>query len=176
MRWSRFVRFAIEEFREVLPPTVFFAIGFNLIELTTQLLLDDYLVRFANFMVATAAALLVGKAVLVANRLPFLNRFDTAPLIRPILFKTVVYTVVVFLVRFLERLVEYGFHGGTVMALPGYIVHHFSWHRFAAVQIWTFVLFLLYTSATELNARLGHGELTRHLFTRHSPNARLRRR
>jgi hypothetical protein len=28
------------------PPTVFFSIGFNLIELTTQLVLDVYLVRF----------------------------------------------------------------------------------------------------------------------------------
>ena len=69
---------------------MFFAVGFNLVELTTQLVLDDYLARFANYMVATAAALVVGKAVLLANMLPFLRRFDRAPLIRPILFKTIV--------------------------------------------------------------------------------------
>jgi hypothetical protein len=48
-------------------------------------------------MLATTMALVVGKAVLVANVLPFLHRFDTAPLIRPILFKTIVYWAVVFL-------------------------------------------------------------------------------
>jgi hypothetical protein len=107
MASSRIAAFLVKELKEVLPPTLFFAIGFCIIELTTQLILDDYLVRFANYMVAVGVALVVGKAVLVANLLPFLRRFDTAPLIWPVLFKSVVYTIVVFLVRFLERLVEY---------------------------------------------------------------------
>ena len=59
--------FIIKEIREALPAMVFFAIGFNLIVLTTQLILDDYGAQFAGFMVATMAALLVGKAVLVAK-------------------------------------------------------------------------------------------------------------
>jgi len=50
-------------------------------------------------MVATMAALVVGKAVLVANAMPFLRRFDTAPMLQPVLFKTIVYWVVVILVR-----------------------------------------------------------------------------
>ena len=93
---SRAMAFVLQEIKEALPPIVFFAVGFNLIELTTQLVLDDYLVRFANYLVATMAALVVGKAVLLANVLPIIRRFDNAPLIRPILFKTVIYTVLVF--------------------------------------------------------------------------------
>jgi len=34
-------------------------------------------------------ALVVGKSVLVANAMPFLRRFDTAPIIQPVLFKTI---------------------------------------------------------------------------------------
>ena len=60
---SRLVAFLIKELREIVPPTVFFAVGFNLILLTTKLLLADYRVHFANFMVATMTALVVGKAV-----------------------------------------------------------------------------------------------------------------
>jgi hypothetical protein len=37
-----------------------------------------------------------GKAVLVADKMPFMRRFDGAPLIQPILFKTVVYWAFVF--------------------------------------------------------------------------------
>jgi len=81
---SRLLAFVIKEFREVLPPTVFFAVGFNLIVLTTHLILVDYLVSFGSFMVATITALVVGKSVLVANAMPFLRRFDTAP-IQPVL-------------------------------------------------------------------------------------------
>jgi len=160
--------FLRRELREVVPPTLFFAGGFALIELTTQLILDDYLVRFANFMVAIGAALIVGKAVLLANKLPFLRRFDTAPLFRPILFKSVIYTLAVMIARFVERFVEYLIDGGTLGGYPAYMITRFSWHRFTAVQLWVFVLFLIYTGLAELNARLGDGELASIVFTRHA--------
>jgi len=166
---SRVLAFVIKELREIVPPTVFFAVGFNLIVLTTDLILADYLASFGSFIVATMAALIVGKSVLVANAMPFLRRFDNAPMIRPVLFKTVVYWAVVFLVRFLEKLVEYFVAGGTVSGISDYVVTHFTWHRFAAIQIWIFVLFLIYTSVAELNARLGKGALMKIFFTRRSP-------
>ena len=115
---SRLLAFLIKELKELLPPTVFFAISFNLIILTTQLILADYLVHFLSFLVATTSALVVGKSVLLADALPFFRRFDTAPMIQSVLFKTVVYWTVVLLVRFLEKLVEYWFGGGTVGGIP----------------------------------------------------------
>ena len=48
---------------------VFFAVSF--IVLTTDLILADYRRSVRNFIVATMAALVVGKAVLVANVTPF---------------------------------------------------------------------------------------------------------
>jgi hypothetical protein len=94
--------FFLREFREMLPPTTFFFIGFNLIVLTTNLILADYSVAFASFMLATAAALVVGKSVLVANAMAVLHRYDRAPLIQPILFKTVFYWAIVFIARLIE--------------------------------------------------------------------------
>src|SRR5580700_4601706 len=162
----RLLAFLIKELEELLPPTVFFAISFDLILLTTQLILADYLIHFFSFLVAITSALVVGKSVLLADALPFFRRFDTAPMIQSVLFKTIVYWTVVFVVRFLEKLVEYWFGGGTVSGIPDYIANHFTWHRFAAIQIWIFVLFLIYTSVATLNARLGKGELVKIFFTR----------
>ena len=170
---SRLLAFLIKELREVVPPTVFFAVGFNLIVLTTDLILADYLVSFASFVVATITPLVVGKSVLVANAMPFLRRFNTAPMIQPVLFKTIVYWAVVFLVRFLEKLVEYLLAGGTLSAIPEYVATHFTWDRFAAIQIWIFVLFLIYTSVEELNARLGDGELRKMFFSRRSSKTKI---
>src|SRR5271170_1460898 len=65
----------LEELRKVLPPTLFFFGGFNLIVLTTNLILADYLAAFGNFMVATGAALVVGKAVLVADEMSVVGRY-----------------------------------------------------------------------------------------------------
>ena len=164
--------FLIKELKEVWPPTLFFAVSFNLLVLTINLILADYLRSFASFMVATASALIVGKAVLVANTLP-LRRFDAAPMIQPILLKTTFYWAVVFLVRFLEKLVEYLFAGGTFGGIPEYVTTHFTWHRFFAIQIWIFVLFLIYTSVIELNARLGNGELRKMFFSKRSSETKL---
>ena len=119
-------------------------------------------------MIATTTALVVGKSVLVADALPHFRRFDTAPVIQTVLLKTTIYFGVVFLVRFLEKLVEYLFGGGTIGGIPEYVPTHFTWHRFAAIQIWIFVLFLVYTSIVELNAALGHGELRKIFFSRRS--------
>jgi hypothetical protein len=173
---SKLLAFVIRELREAIPPTLFFAIGFNLIVLTTQLLLADYLVHFANFMLVTMSALIVGKSVLVANALPFFRRFDGAPLIQPVLFKAAVYWLVVFLVRFMERIAEYSFSGGTISGIPEYVANHFSWHRFFAIQIWIFVLFLVYTLGAELNTLFGDGELAKILLTRRSSEMKLIRR
>ena len=173
---TRFLRFVIAQLAEVIPPTLFFIISFNLIVLTTQLILADYLVHFANFMLVTLSALIVGKAVLVANKLPFFRRFDTAPIIQPVLFKTLIYCAVVFVIRLLERVVKYRIAGGTLSGIPHYFATHFSWNRFTAIQIWVFVLFLIYTIGSELNSLFGNGELTKILFTRRSSELKLSRR
>jgi hypothetical protein len=170
---SRVFAFIATEFRELLAPLTFFFISFNLIELTTQLILAEYAVRLSNFMVATTMALVVGKAVLVANGLPFLRRFDTTPMIRPILFKTAVYWAAVFVARFLEGIIEYAIRGGTISEFPEYLTTHFTWHRFAAIQIWIFVLFVIYTFFTELDVRLGEGALRKMLFSRRLPGPEL---
>ena len=165
--------FLIKELKEVLPPTIFFAVSFNLLVLTTDLILADYLRTFASFLVATTTALVVGKSVLLADALPLLRRFNTAPMIQTVLFKTSIYWAVVFLVRFLEKLVEYLIHGGTLSGIPEYVMAHFTWHRFAAIQIWIFVLFLIYTSIVELNAALGGGRLGKIFFARRLPESNL---
>ena len=162
----RAAAFLLREFRELLPPTVFFIIGFNLIVLTTNLLLSNYGAKFANFMIATLSALLVAKALLVANAMPAIRRFDRAPLIRPILFKTVFYCAAVLIVRLLEQWIRYRL--GEHYVFGGFVPHaiaSFSWNRFIAIQLWIFVLFLVYVTAHELNHLFGKGELWHLLFT-----------
>lgn len=166
------------EFLQVLPPTIFFFFGFNLILLTKRLILAEYLIQFTGFFIATAAALVVGKVVLVVDKMPFLRRFDYAPLAQPILFKTAIYTGVVFLVRLVEAFVRYAAEGGIIGG--GHFVEHvlgtFSWHRFIATQLWVFVLFLVYVAASEINNLLGDGELFKILFTRRSSELKSTRR
>jgi hypothetical protein len=169
--------FLLREFLEILPPTIFFIIGFNLIVFTTNLILADYGAQFASFMLATAGALIVAKALLVANAMSVIRRYDRAPLIRPILFKTVFYWAAVFIARLLEHWIEYLLSRDYVFG--GFLKNEiaaFSWHRFIAVQLWIFVLFLVYVTASEFNRLFGHGELGRILFTYRPSELQLNRR
>ncbi len=107
-------------------------------------MLSEYLARSINFLVATTAALVVGKAVLVADKMPFLRRFDNAPLILPILFKTAVYWAFVFIARLLEAFIHHIVDSGQIGDFGAALAEQFSWHRFLFIQIWILVLFLIY--------------------------------
>ncbi len=177
-RWARLGSFLLREFHEVIPPTIFFFFGFNLILLTKRLILAEYLIEYAGFAIATVGALVVGKVVLVADKMPILRRFDYAPLAYPILFKTIMYTLLVFVARLLEALVHYliagGVLGGGRFAVE--ILDKFSWSTFTAAQLWIFVLFALYVTANELNNLFGDGELYKIFFTRRSSTLKSTRR
>jgi hypothetical protein len=176
--WGRLLLFLGREFREILPPTLFFFVGFNLILFTKRLILEDYLVQYAGFLVATTSALIVGKSVLVANAMPFLRRFDNSPLVYPILFKTLVYTLFVFMARLIEASLHYLIQGGVLGGgrFIERLMGTFSWSHFTAVQLWIFVLFLIYITGSELNQLLGDGELFKVFFTRRSSELKSTRR
>jgi hypothetical protein len=86
----RAVTWWLAQVKHALPPIIFFFVGFNLILLTKRLILQEQGVEFSGFFTAIVAALLVGKAVLVTDNLPFMRRFDGAPMIQPILFKSAI--------------------------------------------------------------------------------------
>jgi hypothetical protein len=127
-------------------------------------------------MLATLAALVVGKAVLVANKISLLRRYDRAPLIQPILFKTAFYWVIVLFARLLERLVHFSLEGNAPGDFLPYLVTTFSWQRFSAISLWILVLFLVYVTALEFSHLFGSGEMRRLLFTRRPSELQLNRR
>lgn len=166
----------VHAFRHMLPPTLFFLFSFNLIVFTTNLLVHDYWFKLSSFLLATTMALIVGKAVLVANNIRLIDRFRGAPLIQPILYKTLFYSVIVLMVRLVERLIHLAIDDQGFAAALDLAVHDFSWRRFAAIQIWIFTCFLIYVTATEVSSLLGEGQMFRLFFRHRSSQHRLTRR
>src|SRR6476469_2550691 len=172
----RVVTWWLAQMRHALPPTIFFFVGFNLILWTKRLILQEHGIEFSGFFTALVAALLIGKAVLVTDNLPFMRRFDGAPMIQPILFKSTIYWLCVLIVRLAEGLVHFLAAGGVIADFPEHLVQHFSWPRFLSIQIWLTVLFLIYVTIHELNMLFGDGELFRLFFRWRSSEAKLTRR
>jgi hypothetical protein len=166
----------LAQVRHAFPPTIFFLVGFNLILWTKRLILQEHGIEFSGFFTAFVAALLIGKAVLVTDNLPFMRRFDGAPLIQPILFKSAIYWVCVLMVRLTEELVHFIAAGGAVADFGDHFAVQFPLARFLSIQIWLMVLFLVYVTIHELNALFGDGELYRLFFRWRSSEAKLTRR
>lgn len=173
---SRAGRLVWHVIAHLLPPTLYFFVAFNLIVFTTNLLAHDYWFKLSAALLATTTALIVGKAVLVADKIRWIDRFQGAPLIQPILYKTLFYTAVTLLVRMLERFIHLLVDDrGFTTAWHAFLLD-FTWRHFIAVQIWLFVCFLIYVTATELSALLGEGQLFRLFFRHRSSQHRLTRR
>ena len=150
-------------------------IGFNFIVFTTNLLLADYAVAVSSFMLATVAALVVGKAVLVANVMPYLDAMsrsaDRADTVQDglLLGGRVLPAFSSVSCTFRSRAIRLGDF------IP-YLITTFSWHRFSAISLWILVLFLIYVTASEFSHLFGPGELRRLFFTSRPSELQLNRR
>ncbi len=61
--WRGALAWPVGELKHVLPPTIFFFFGSNLILWTKRMILHEYHALLSGPLVATVAALIVGKAV-----------------------------------------------------------------------------------------------------------------
>ena len=161
---SKLFQFIKHEFFEVLPPTIFFFLAFSVISITRALMLKEHGIELAAFGGATVGALIVGKVVLIADKLHFINKFPHKPLIYNVAWKTTIYILAAFLVRSIEHLLPLlSEHDGFGVALR-HLVDETSWPHFWAIQIWLFVLFLVFTALRELIRVMGRDEVMRVFF------------
>lgn len=143
------------EFREVLPPTIFFFAAFNIIAVTRVLMLNRYGIEADSFIAATVGALVVGKVVLLADKLRLINRFPDKPLIYNVVWKTAVYVIAAFFVRYAEHLLPLVGEYGGIASASSHLLAELEWPRFWAIQIWLSVLLFVYTSFRELTRVVG---------------------
>lgn len=152
------------EFLELLPVVIFFMIGFNLIAFTKHLVLAQAGIVYEGLATATVGALVVAKVVLVANLLPTMQRYRGRPLYRPILYRTVLYSLCVLVFQLLEMLVGNAIHQGGLIGGLEAAQAEFVWAHFTYIQIWVFVLFLVYVTSVELSDEIGKDALRTVLF------------
>jgi hypothetical protein len=152
------------EFLELLPPTIFFLIAFNIILLTDSLMLKQYGIDGWALSKAAIGALIAGKAVLIADKLPLIDRFPDKPLIYNIVWKTIVYVTAALLFRYIEHVVEFMWNGGGFVAANADLWSAAVWPRFMATHIWLFVLFLAYCTLRELVRVMGREQVLQLFF------------
>src|SRR5216683_8127098 len=110
------------------------------------------------------AALILGKAVLIADMLPLINRFPQKPLIYNIAWKTVIYLLLSAVIHYLERLIDFWREAGGLVAGNQKLLAEIVWPHFWAIQIILFVLIVMYCTMHELTRVIGREKVLRIFF------------
>ncbi len=152
---QKLLRTIKHESLEVAFPMIFFFVAFNVITYTKKLMLEQYHIEFSGFVAAAVGALIVAKVVLIADNIPFINKYPDKPLIYNVVWKTFIYILVTFVVRFLEYLLPLWWQQRSLSLAADRLWDEIIWPHFWAIQIWLFCLFFVYVSFRELARTLG---------------------
>jgi hypothetical protein len=153
-----------EEFLAILPPTIFFFIALHIVAFIRVLMTKGS--HFEPFSTTSIAigALILGKAVLIADMLPAINRYPNKPLAYNIAWKTAIYWVLATGIHYVERLIDFSRQAGGLAEGNAKLLAEIVWPHFWAVQIILLVLILVYCTAHELGRAVGRQKLLRLFF------------
>jgi len=153
-----------EEFRALLPPTVFFFVMLHIVGLVRVLMVKGTGLAAVSSAQIAVGALILGKAVLLADLLPAINRFPDKPLVYNITWKTGIYFCIATLIHYLERLFDSAKEAGGIVAGNEKLLSEIVWPHFLAIQIVLLVLIFNYCVIRELGRVMGEWGLRRVFF------------
>jgi hypothetical protein len=153
-----------EEFFALLPPTIYFFVALHIVAFVRVLMLEKTGIAPSSSISIAVAALILGKAVLIADMLPLINRFPNKPLIYNVAWKTVIYWLLSAVIHYLERLIDFWRETGGFVAGNQKLLSEIIWPHFWAIQIILFVLIAAYCMVHELVRVIGKKKALRIFF------------
>jgi len=153
-----------EEFFAVLPPTIFFFVALHLVTFIRVLIAKGSHFEPLSTMSIAIAALILGKAVLIADMLPAINRYPNKPLAYNIAWKTAIYWLMAGIIHYVERLIDFSRQAGGIVAGNEKLLAEIVWPHYWAVQIILLILILAYCTARELARVIGKEKMLRLFF------------
>lgn len=153
-----------EEIEALIPPTLFFFISLHVVLLMHNLMLKGEGVSFTTSVSVAIGALILGKAVLLADLLPFVNRYPDRPLAWNIAWKTALYFTVATLIHYLERLFDFWRQAGGFVAGNEKMLAEMVWSRFWAAQMLIAILIFWYCTSREVVRAIGEEKALRMFF------------
>lgn len=149
---------------KALPPTIFFFVILHIVALIRSLMVKGSGLELPATASILLASLVLGKSVLVADMLPFINRFPDKPLIWNVGWKTLMYAIVALIVHYLERLYDYWKEAPGIAAANHNLITEISWPHFWAIQLLLVTLIFNYCVIAELTRVMGRGKLKSMFF------------
>jgi hypothetical protein len=148
-----------EEFLAMIPPTIFFFFTLGQVAVVRMLMTKGTGLQVSTPIQVALAALILGKAVLISDMLPIINRFPRKPLAYNVAWKTVIYVLAALVIHYVERLVDFWKEAGGFVAANEKLLAEIVWPHFWAIQIILLVLIFGYCVMHELARVIGANRL-----------------
>ena len=154
------------EMIEIFWVSLYFFIAFGLILVLKILFLSQFNIEFYSISGVIGGALIMGKVVPLLNKTRLTHAFKKNYLIKNILFKTILYSLIAdflfFLEHFIREYVELGSFGETVHE----IMENPDIDQTLIVVICSFITLLIFNTFDAINKYLGNKGLFKLLFAK----------
>jgi hypothetical protein len=147
------------ELQEAVFPSLFFLVVFHLLAFSKSLLLESYNISATDVTIATVGALIVAKVILIFDGMSFTNIFSGRPLIYGVLWKSLIYSLLVFAFRLIEEGLSGWSSAGSFAASMQQFIVKATWSHYLIVQIWVLIALILYNSIVALDKHYGSGSM-----------------
>ena len=161
---SKFVSKLKEEVGKIIPPTIFFFVALHVVALIRALMLKGTSIPLASSFVVAVAALTIGKAVLLADAFPLVNRYPDKPLAYNVVWKTLIYFVVATFIHYLENLYDVWRKSASLAAANEKLLADMVWPHFLATEILLIVILFMYCTIREIIRAIGKDEVRAMFF------------
>ena len=141
---KKFLLWVTDELQEMVIPTLFFLVSFNLLVLTVAVLSNTDDGNSISHTSASIGALIVGKAFLLADHLPTMKRFAGRPLVYSVLWSALIYFLMAFTLHLGERLISVASYDGGILVAVTEAFGAMDWANFGVVQLWVAVLLVIF--------------------------------
>ena len=156
---------ALEEFKRFVAIFLYLWVVFGLLSIHTSLVLSQRHLAYEEHTFAIINALVFAKVLLLAEELHLGRRFENKPLIYPILYKCLVFSIVLICFHVMESVAVGLWHGNTIIdSVPPLL----GWNPkgLLAVGFTCFVLLLPFFGFREIARAMGRTEMRALLFGR----------
>jgi hypothetical protein len=160
------------ELRQFLVIGLYLTVFFGVFKWYTRLLLAEYHVAYLAYGYTFLKALALAKIILTGESLRLGERYRQSPLIVPMVFKALVFSVFVCVFEVLEHLLIGSLRGQGLAEIVAEILDR-GWSHILAVALVVFVAFLPFFAFRELERVLGDGKLHALFFKWESPGSSL---
>ncbi len=156
---------ALEEFKIYWIITLYLAVFLGSFTVYRRLILKEFGVAYLNYGFALIEALIIAKVILIGKAFGLGRRFERGPLFLSVLYKSILFGILVFLLGILERVVEAWIHKtGWAGMLQG--ITELGLYELLARVVMLIVAFVPFFAFWEIGRVLGPGKLSALFFSK----------